>query len=171
VTLPLPKDATQNQFVGISFPIHFNFTDSKSTLDMTPEQVTLVKESWEKVKPISEQAAELFYGRLFTLDPSLRALFKGDMSEQGKKLMSTITLAVTSLDRLETILPTVQALGRKHAVEYEVPDSSYATVGEALIWTLGQGLGDDFTEDVKEAWLLTYTTLSGAMLSGKSAAA
>ena len=138
---------------------------------MTPEQVTLVKESWEKVKPISEQAAELFYGRLFPLDPSLRALFKGDMSEQGKKLMSTITLAVTSLDRLETILPTVQALGRKHAVEYEVPDSSYATVGEALIWTLGQGLGDDFTEDVKEAWLLTYTTLSGAMLSGKSAAA
>ncbi|MCR9206820.1 MAG: globin domain-containing protein [bacterium] len=169
--MPLPKDATQNQFVGISFLIHFNFTDSKSTLDMTPEQVTLVKESWEKVKPISEQAAELFYGRLFTLDPSLRALFKGDMSEQGKKLMSTITLAVTSLDRLETILPTVQALGRKHAVEYEVPDSSYATVGEALIWTLGQGLGDDFTEDVKEAWLLTYTTLSGAMLSGKSAAA
>ncbi|EKK01678.1 hemoglobin [Rhodopirellula baltica SH28] len=169
--MTLPKDATQNQFVGILFPIHFNFTDSKSTLDMTPEQVTLVKESWEKVKPISEQAAELFYGRLFTLDPSLRALFKGDMSEQGKKLMSTITLAVTSLDRLETILPTVQALGRKHAVEYEVPDSSYATVGEALIWTLGQGLGDDFTEDVKEAWLLTYTTLSGAMLSGKSAAA
>tara|TARA_R110002072_G_scaffold185325_1_gene342181 strand:- start:15667 stop:16176 length:510 start_codon:yes stop_codon:yes gene_type:complete len=167
----LPKVAPQNQFVGILFPIHFNFTDSKSTLDMTPEQVTLVKESWEKVKPISEQAAELFYGRLFTLDPSLRALFKGDMSEQGKKLMSTITLAVTSLDRLETILPTVQALGRKHAVEYEVPDSSYATVGEALIWTLGQGLGDDFTEDVKEAWLLTYTTLSGAMLSGKSAAA
>ncbi|ELP35288.1 globin family protein [Rhodopirellula baltica] len=164
-------ETNQIILVGISFPIHFKITDSKSTLNMTPEQVTLVKESWEKVKPISEQAAELFYGRLFTLDPSLRSLFKGDMSEQGKKLMSTITLAVTSLDRLETILPTVQALGRKHAVEYEVPDSSYATVGEALIWTLGQGLGDDFTEDVKEAWLLTYTTLSGAMLSGKSAAA
>ncbi|MCC9640718.1 globin domain-containing protein [Rhodopirellula sp. JC740] len=138
---------------------------------MTPEQVAMVKDSWEKVKPISEQAAELFYGRLFTLDPSLRSLFKGDMSEQGKKLMSTISLAVASLDRLETILPTVQELGRKHAVEYAVPDSSYATVGEALLWTLGQGLGDDFTDEVKEAWTLTYTTLSGAMLSGKAAAA
>ncbi|EMI57478.1 globin family protein [Rhodopirellula sallentina] len=138
---------------------------------MTPEQVTLVKDSWEKVKPISEKAAELFYDRLFTLDPSLKSLFKGDMSEQGKKLMATISLAVASLDRLETILPTVQALGKKHAVEYEVPESSYATVGEALIWTLGQGLGDDFTDDVKEAWLLTYTTLSAAMLSGTEEAA
>ncbi|MCM2369566.1 globin family protein [Aporhodopirellula aestuarii] len=138
---------------------------------MTPEQVTLVKESWEQVKPISEQAAELFYGRLFTLDPSLKSLFKGDMSEQGKKLMATISLAVASLDRLETILPTVQALGQKHAAQYNVPESSYATVGEALIWTLGQGLGEGFTEDVKEAWLLTYTTLSNAMLSGTEAAA
>lgn len=137
---------------------------------MTPAQITLVKDSWEKVKPISEQAASLFYGRLFELDPSLQSLFKGDMSEQGKKLMATISLAVSSLDKLETILPAVQALGKKHSAEYNVPDSSYATVGEALIWTLGQGLGEAFTDEVKESWVLTYTTLSEAMIGGSTAA-
>ncbi len=130
---------------------------------MTPEQIELVQTSWEKVKPISEQAAQLFYGRLFTLDPSLQSLFKGDMSEQGKKLMATLNLAVTSLTRLESIIPAVEDLGRRH-VGYGVPDDSYETVGAALLWTLEQGLGDDFTEEVKEAWTETYTTLSTVML-------
>lgn len=134
---------------------------------MTPEQIKLVQTSWEKVKPISEQAAELFYGRLFTLDPSLKSLFKGDMKEQGKKLMATLNLAVTSLTKLETILPAVEDLGRRH-VQYGVPDESYATVGEALLWTLGQGLGDDFTSEVEAAWAETYTTLSSVMLNAAS---
>lgn len=130
---------------------------------MTPEQIELVQSSWEEVKPISEQAAELFYGRLFELDPSLKPLFKGDMKEQGKKLMATLNLAVTSLTKLEEILPAVQALGRRH-VQYGVPDESYQTVGEALLWTLEQGLGDGFTEEVKDAWTTTYVTLSSVML-------
>lgn len=130
---------------------------------MTPEQISLVQTSWEKVKPISEQAAELFYGKLFELDPSLKPLFKGDMKEQGRKLMATLNLAVTSLTKLEDILPAVQELGRRH-VKYGVPDQSYQTVGQALLWTLGQGLGDEFTEDVEAAWTTTYVTLSTVML-------
>ena len=130
---------------------------------MTPNQIALVQSSWENVKPISEQAAELFYGRLFELDPSLRPLFKGDMKEQGKKLMATLNLAVTSLTKLDDILPAVQDLGRRH-VQYGVPDESYATVGQALLWTLEQGLGEEFTPDVKEAWAITYVTLSNVML-------
>ncbi|TWU04081.1 globin family protein [Neorhodopirellula pilleata] len=130
---------------------------------MTPEQVTLVQSSWEQVKPISEQAAELFYGRLFELDPSLKPLFKGDMKEQGKKLMAMLNLAVTSLTKLDAIVPAVQDLGRRH-VQYGVPDESYQTVGEALLWTLDKGLGEAFTEDVKEAWTQTYVTLSTVML-------
>ena len=130
---------------------------------MTPTQIELVKTSWEKVKPISEQAAELFYGRLFELDPSLRPLFKGDMKEQGRKLMATLGLAVSSLGKLETILPAVQELGRRH-VKYGVPDESYATVAQALLWTLEQGLGDAFTDDHREAWTQTYLTLSNVML-------
>src|SRR6056297_1050122 len=130
---------------------------------MTPEQINLVQTSWGQVKPISEQAAELFYGRLFELDPSLKPLFKGDMKDQGKKLMATLNLAVMSLTKLDEILPAIQDLGRRH-VQYGVPDESYATVGQALLWTLEQGLGDQFTDEVKEAWVVTYTTLSNVML-------
>ncbi|MCG8650530.1 MAG: globin domain-containing protein [Pirellulales bacterium] len=130
---------------------------------MTPKQIELVQSSWQHVKPISEQAAELFYGRLFTLDPSLRPLFKGDMKEQGRKLMATLNLAVTSLTKLETILPAVRDLGRRH-VKYGVADEHYNTVAEALLWTLEQGLGDEFTDEVKEAWTQTYITLSTVMI-------
>lgn len=130
---------------------------------MSPEQIELVQTSWEKVKPISEQAAGLFYGKLFELDPSLQSLFKGDMKEQGKKLMATLNLAVASLTKLDTILAAVQDLGRRH-VKYGVPLSSYDTVGEALLWTLGQGLGDDFTDETREAWTLTYVTISSVMI-------
>ncbi|MEM1111733.1 MAG: globin family protein [Pseudomonadota bacterium] len=129
---------------------------------MTPEQITQVKASWEKVKPASESVAGLFYGRLFELDPSYRALFKGDMQDQGRKLMAMISTAVHSLDDLGAILPAVQQLGERH-VGYGVVAADYDVVGEALLWTLAQGLGEDFDEDLKEAWTLTYTTLAGVM--------
>ena len=129
---------------------------------MTPEEIELVKGSWEKVKPISDTAAELFYGKLFELDPELQSLFKGDMKEQGRKLMAMINTAVNALDRLDTVVPAVQDLGRRH-VGYGVKDADYDTVGAALIWTLEQGLGDEFTDDVKTAWVDTYGLLSTTM--------
>ncbi len=137
---------------------------------MTPEQITLVKNSWAQVAPISEQAAELFYGKLFELNPDYRALFKGDMKSQGKMLMSVLNTAVTSLDKLDKIVPVVQDLGRRH-VDYGVKDEDYAVVGEALLWTLGQGLGEGFTDDVKEAWTITYTTLADVMIDAANSAA
>ena len=129
---------------------------------MTPEQVTLVTTSWEKVKPISDTAAELFYGKLFELDPSLKALFTGDMTEQGRKLMAMINTAVNSLKNVEAIVPAVQDLGRRH-VGYGVKDEHYDTVAAALLWTLEQGLGDAFTDDVKQAWTDTYVLLATTM--------
>jgi hemoglobin-like flavoprotein len=137
---------------------------------MTPEQLVLVKESWAKVVPISETAAELFYGKLFELDPELKSLFKGDMTEQGRKLMAMINTAVNALDQLESIVPAVQDLGVRH-VGYGVKDKDYDTVAEALIWTLGQGLGDAFTDEVKEAWVITYTVLADTMKAAAAEAA
>ena len=102
---------------------------------MTPKQVALVQVSWEKVQPVAEQAAELFYSHLFSLDPSLQALFKGDMKAQGRKLMNMIGFAVKGLTRLDAIVPGVQALGRRHA-GYGVRDEHYAMVASALLWTL-----------------------------------
>lgn len=134
---------------------------------MTPEQVTLVQTSWEKVVPISDTAAELFYGRLFEADPALKPLFKGDMKEQGKKLMTMITTVVRGLKNLGALVPAVQDLGRRHA-GYGVKDEHYQVVGESLIWTLEKGLGPDFTPDTKLAWVTAYTILADTM---KAAAA
>jgi len=129
---------------------------------MTPDQIQLVQSTFKTVAGISEQAAELFYGRLFELDPALKSLFKGDMKDQGKKLMATIGVAVSSLTNLEKIVPTVQKLGASH-IGYGVKDKDYDTVGEALLWTLEQGLGPAFTPDAKQAWTETYVTLATVM--------
>jgi hemoglobin-like flavoprotein len=129
---------------------------------MTPENIALVKDSWRQVMPIQDTAARLFYGRLFELDPSLRPLFKGDMAEQGRKLMTMINTAVVSLDNLGPILRAVEDLGRRH-VAYGVTEAHYDTVGSALLWTLGRGLGEQFTQPVEAAWLEAYTTLASAM--------
>ena len=129
---------------------------------MTPEQKDLVQATWIPVNEISDTAASLFYNKLFELDPSLRPMFKGDITEQGKKLMTMIGAAVRGLDDLGELTPVVKGLGKRH-VGYNVKDEHYATVGEALIWTLGQGLGDAFTDEVKEAWTIVYTTLADLM--------
>lgn len=132
---------------------------------MTPEQKTLVKESWAKVMPIKETAADLFYNRLFDQYPEVKPYFKGDMKEQGKKLMMMINTAVGGLDNLEALIEPVKTLGKKH-VEYGVKKEDYDKVGASLLWTLEQGLKDDFTPDVKEAWTVTYTTLANVMIDG-----
>jgi hemoglobin-like flavoprotein len=129
---------------------------------VTPEQKTLVRSSFAKVVPIADVAAQLFYARLFELDPSLRHMFKGDMQEQGRKLMNMIKVAVVNLDRLEDIIPAVQALGARHA-RYNVEDRHYDTVASALLWTLEKGLGEDFTPQTRQAWIEVYTLLSGVM--------
>lgn len=132
---------------------------------MTPDQKVLVQDSFELVVPIADTAAELFYNRLFELDPSLRSLFRGDMREQGRKLMQMLAAAVAGLDRLETIVPAVRALGRRHA-GYGVAERHFETVGEALLWTLAQGLGPAFTTEVRAAWTAVYGVLAAQMQMG-----
>ena len=130
---------------------------------MTPEQIKLVQESFEKVKPIAADAAKLFYAKLFELDPELKALFKGDMVEQGNKLMTMLATAVGGLNKIEALVPAVEELGRRH-VGYGVEESHYETVGAALLSTLESGLGDAFTPEVKEAWTTVYGVLSATMI-------
>ena len=130
---------------------------------MTPHQIKLVQDSFTKVAPSAPAAAELFYGRLFELDPSLKPLLKGDMVEQGEKLMKMISIAVIGLNDLDALVPAVQGLGERH-LDYGVQDAHYDTVGSALLWTLEKGLGNAFTEETKEAWTETYQTLASVMI-------
>jgi hemoglobin-like flavoprotein len=131
---------------------------------MTPNQIKLVQTSFAQVAPIAATAADLFYGRLFEIAPQVRAMFPDDLGEQKKKLMAMLGTAVAGLSHLETLVPAVQALGRRHA-GYGVKAQHYASVGSALLWTLEKGLGDAFTPAVKDAWATTYIVLSTTMMN------
>ena len=132
---------------------------------MNSEQITLVQTSFSDVRPIAATASGLFYDRLFALDPSLRPLFKGDMTEQGRMLMSTLSSAVNSLTKLDALAPVLRSLGARH-VTYGVRTEHYETVGSALLWTLEQGLGEKFTPSVREAWTAAYDLMAGVMQMG-----
>ncbi|MCS6764889.1 MAG: globin domain-containing protein [Candidatus Protistobacter heckmanni] len=121
-----------------------------------------MQSTWKKVLPIREQAAALFYSNLFQHDPSLRQLFKGDMEEQGRKLMAMIGAAVVGLSKLDELVPAVQALGARHA-GYGVQDAHYATVGGALLDMLRTGLGAAFTKELETAWTNVYGVLVQTM--------
>jgi hemoglobin-like flavoprotein len=131
---------------------------------MTPDQVTLVQQSFAKVAPISEAAAVIFYDRLFEVAPSVKPMFPTDMKEQRKKLMATLAVVVGGLGNLESVLPAASALAKRH-VGYGAKAEHYPVVGGALLWTLEKGLGDGWTPEVAEAWTAAYGTLSGYMIS------
>lgn len=108
---------------------------------MTPEQITLIQQSFSKVAPISEQAAVLFYDRLFEVAPSVRTMFPEDMTEQRKKLMGMLAAVVGGLSNLDSILPAASALAKRH-VAYGAVAEHYPVVGATLLWTLEKGLGE-----------------------------
>jgi hemoglobin-like flavoprotein len=131
---------------------------------LTAQEISTVQADWDRVLPIATTAATLFYGRLFELDPSLKALFKSDLDEQKKKLMQVIGVAVRSLNDLPALVPTVQALGKRHT-GYGVLPAHYDTVGAALLWTLKQGLGEGFDASHEAAWGKVYGVLSQTMIA------
>jgi nitric oxide dioxygenase len=130
---------------------------------MTPHQIKLVQTSFALVAPIAATAADLFYSRLFETAPQVRSMFPDDLSEQKKKLMAMLGTAVAGLSHLDTLVPAVRALGRRHA-GYGVTARHYTVVGAALLWTLEKGLGSAFTPEVKDAWATAYIVLSTTMM-------
>jgi methyl-accepting chemotaxis protein len=136
---------------------------TKNRYSLTNKQIKLVQDTFAMVEPIADDVAAMFYNRLFDLDPNLKSLFSDDMTTQRKALMSTLKVAVKGLTNLDTILPAVQQLGARHA-GYGVRDEDYGTVAQALLWTLEQSIGADFTSEVKKAWTEVYMLLAGIMI-------
>jgi nitric oxide dioxygenase len=131
---------------------------------MTPAEIALVQSSFRQVVPIKEQAASIFYGRLFEIDPSTEPLFvNADMVEQGAKLMATLGMVVGALNQPEKVIPAAQALALRH-VGYGVTQPQYASVGAALLWTLEKGLGPAYTPEIASAWASAYRLLSSVMV-------
>ena len=140
---------------------------------MTPEQVTLVQQTFAEVVPAADAAAEAFYGRLFEIAPAVQPLFPGDMTEQRRKLMAGLAFVVRGLSDLPSILPAASALAKRH-VEYGAKPEHYPVVGEALLWTLARALGPRWTPQIASAWTAAYTTVSDVMIEaayGRSEAA
>ena len=131
---------------------------------MTPEQTILVQNSYNQVYPVYDAVAESFYRRLFELDPSLRPLFPEGMREQRLKLMTTFNIAVNGLRHPSSIVPILKKLGRLHA-DYGVQAAHYVMMGEALLWTLRQCLGEQFTAEVETAWVAAFALIAEAMQS------
>ena len=136
---------------------------------MTPRQILLVQSSFERLKPMAARAGLLFYDRLFTVDRSLRRMFRAAPAEQAQKLMQVLGVAVSALGRIEQLVPVLEEMGGRHAA-YGVRDEHYETVGACLLWTLTTGLGEDFSAEVHEAWAAAYDLLAGAMKRGALAA-
>lgn len=136
---------------------------------MSPTTIENVQRTFTLIAPIADNAASLFYSRLFELDPSLKTMFRGDMTEQGKKLMQMLSIAVNSLTKLESIVPAVQDLGRRH-VTYGVRPEHYSTVAEAILWMLQHTLGSAFTPEVKQSWTEVYSILADTMIAAANEA-
>jgi len=130
---------------------------------MTPEQVTLVQQTFAEVVPVAAEAAEAFYGRLFEVAPAVQPLFPSDMTQQRRKLMASLAIVVHGLSDLPSILPTASALAKRH-IGYGAKPEHYPLVGEALLWTLARALGPRWTPEVASAWTAAYTTLSDVMI-------
>ncbi len=168
--VPAPAPAAPEPAARTPFTPAPSAAPAKDEGPLGQAQKRLVQTTFAKVEPIAEAAAELFYNKLFELDPALKALFKGDIKEQGRKLMATLKVAVKGLDDLEKLVPVLQDLGRRHA-GYGVQDKDYGTVAVALLWTLGQGLKDDFTPEVEAAWTAVYAILAETMKAAAKAGA
>jgi hemoglobin-like flavoprotein len=131
---------------------------------MTPAEQELIRSSWNAIEPAADDVATRFYARLFELDPRLAAHFRfTDMEKQRMVLMQTLSVVVRNIDRLEQIIPEVEALGRRHA-GYGVEAEHYATVGMALVWTIEQSLGDASANEIAYAWANAYRRVSSAMI-------
>ena len=132
---------------------------------MRPDQIACIREAFDRLWPVNRRFADLFYARLFELDPTARTLFRGDLEVLKTKLLSMLATIVGAADRPEIFDLVVEDLGRRHAL-FGVTPAQYSAVGEALIWSLGEALGPALTQSRREAWSDFYKVVQLSMLRG-----
>jgi hemoglobin-like flavoprotein len=133
-------------------------------MPLTPKQKMLVRHTFSKITGKSQEVSQTFYNRLFEIAPELKPLFKDDVKEQGMKLMQMISVVVMSLDKLDTLMPSIEAMGQRH-ITYGVKKEDYAIVGDALLWALEQFLANEWTFEIQEAWGEVYQLMSDTATS------
>lgn len=164
----LPMDEMEEEyssFKALLEPIEPSSPNSQSgeLFGVSQEQKVLVQESFKVVEKISDVAADIFYQRLFDIEPELRSLFSEDLREQKTKLMGALKVLVNTLDNPDKLIPILEDMGRKHKT-YGVVEDHFVPVADALVWTLEEGLGADFTEEVRHAWTALYSAIASIMI-------
>jgi len=132
---------------------------------LTQREIELIRKSFAIVDPISDEVAGLFYRKLFEIDPTTKPLFKGEMVEQGRKMMSVLKTAIASLDRFDQLVPALKVMGQRHHA-YGVELKHYESFAKALLWTLREGLKGAFSAEAEQAWAKAYSALAEAMMRG-----
>jgi hemoglobin-like flavoprotein len=127
---------------------------------MTPEQVGLVKNSFDAIWPVRRKLASLFYERFFELAPDAQRLFSKDMERQHLKLMDMIAAIVGALDKRELFQSIISYTGHQHA-QFGVQPFHFVAFGEALIWSLEHQFGTAFTPELRQAWTALYDAAQG----------
>lgn len=164
----LPMDEMEEEYSSYEAPLEPVETSSQNSqsrelFGVSQEQKALVQESFKVVEKISDVAADMFYQRLFDIEPELRSLFSEDLREQKKKLMGALKVLVNTLDKPDKLIPILEDMGRKHKT-YGVVEDHFVPVADALVWTLEEGLGTDFTEEVRHAWTALYSAVASIMI-------
>lgn len=139
--------------------------ESNSAAWPQPENIRTIRDSFAAIRLSDQEAGLVFYNRLFEVAPGVRPLFPASLEDQSEKLFKTLKILVASLDRLDTVVPVLQDLGRRHTA-YGAKPEHYAVVGSTLIWTLREALGEAFTPAVEQDWLQLFAVASAAMLRG-----
>jgi methyl-accepting chemotaxis protein len=135
---------------------------------ITARQKILIESSWELMRPMGVHVSDLFYDRLFELDPFLEALFPDDLTAQRPGFMNAVGAAVLGLGDSDTMRLSLLEMARRN-LSHGIRPGHYVTFGEALLWTFEQSLAGDFTPPVREAWAAFYADVSGAMLQAAEA--
>ena len=132
---------------------------------MKESEIIIVKRTWKVFREIDPAIiGDVFYSKLFSYSNGLRKMFPRNMDQQYRKLMDMINTIVARLDKLDEMTSEITAMAHRH-VQYGVRPGHYKLVGSALLWTLKQGLGNDWTPEVETAWSKCYTLLSEAMIN------
>lgn len=164
----LPMDEMEEEYPSYEAPLEpiepsSQNSQSSELFGVSEQQKALVQESFKVVEKISDVAADMFYQRLFDIEPDLRSLFSEDLREQKKKLMGALKVLVNTLDNPDKLIPILEDMGRKHKT-YGVVEDHFVPVADALVWTLEEGLGSDFTEEVRHAWTALYSAVASIMI-------
>lgn len=164
----LPMDEMEEEYSSFKAPLEpiepsSPNSQSRELFGVSQEQKVLVQESFKVVEKISDVAADIFYQRLFDIEPELRSLFSEDLREQKTKLMGALKVLVNTLDNPDKLIPILEDMGRKHKT-YGVVEDHFVPVADALVWTLEEGLGAGFTEEVRHAWTALYSAIASIMI-------